>query len=76
MCQDQNARYYRRTFLPLLRLGPFERRAGGGWRFGTKPIAERIVQRLIAAGLARIDGDRVVGAEAAQICATAHRGAS
>jgi hypothetical protein len=55
------AHEYSRTFLRLLRLGPFERRARGGWRFGTRPIAEHVVERLIAQGLARRDGDRIVG---------------
>jgi hypothetical protein len=67
------AHEYSRTFLRLLRLGPFDRAIGAGWRFGTKPTAERIVQRLIAAGLARREGDFVIAMEPAQICATGRK---
>ncbi len=43
-------------FLRLLKLSPFERRSGG-WRFGTKRIADAVVARLIASGAARRDGE-------------------
>lgn len=43
----------------LLRFGHFEKRANGGWRFGTKVIADRVVERLVAAGVARQSGERV-----------------
>ncbi|MGN1291039.1 MAG: hypothetical protein ACI4XG_31315 [Bradyrhizobium sp.] len=44
--------------LELLRFGPFERR-GGRWRFGTRPIADQVVARLIATGWAVRDGDHI-----------------
>lgn len=47
-----------RAFLRLLKLSPFERRSGG-WRFGTKRIADAVVGRLIASGAAVSDGERV-----------------
>jgi hypothetical protein len=55
----------RHTYLRLLELSPFERRRtksnpGGGWRFGTKVIGDHIVERLVASGRARIEGDKVV----------------
>lgn len=46
-------------FLRLLKLSPFERRERGGWRFGTRRIADSVVDRLIASGRARIEGGRV-----------------
>lgn len=46
-------------FLRLLKLSPFERRARGGWRFGTKTISDPIVERLIASGRAASDGKTV-----------------
>lgn len=49
---------YDYRFLALLRLAPFERRPGG-WRFGTKTIGDRIVDRLVASGRASSDGARV-----------------
>jgi hypothetical protein len=49
---------YDYRFLKLLRLAPFERRPGG-WRFGIKPIADRIVERLVASGRASSDGATV-----------------
>jgi hypothetical protein len=45
--------------LRLLRLGPFERRPRGGWRFGTKVISDRKIGRLIASGHAQRDDNRV-----------------
>lgn len=45
--------------LRLLELSPFERRPGGGWRFGTRIVCDRVIQGLIASGRARIEGDRV-----------------
>jgi hypothetical protein len=47
---------YDRSFLRLLQLGPFERRLGGGWRFGTKIISDVIAERLFASGLTEISG--------------------
>ena len=47
---------YDRSFLRLLELGPFERRLGGGWRFGTKIISDVIAERLLAGGLTEISG--------------------
>lgn len=55
--------------LRLLKLSPFERRPRGGWRFGTKTIADSVVARLVAAGRAEIRGNQVVArrnAEAGQ----------
>lgn len=47
-------------YLTLLKLSPFERRAGGGcWRFGTRRIAGSVVDRLTASGRAEIDDDRL-----------------
>lgn len=46
-------------YLRLLRLGPFERRARGGWRFGTRKVADSVVDRLVASGRARIEADLV-----------------
>jgi hypothetical protein len=47
-------------YLTLLKLSPFERRAsGGGWRFGTRRIADSVVDRLTASGRAAIAGDRL-----------------
>jgi hypothetical protein len=54
--------YYNSRYRRLLELGPFER-CVRGWRFGTKIITDRTVDRLIAAGYARRDGDRVLMAE-------------
>lgn len=48
-----------RLILRLLDIQPLERRARGGWRFGTKAIGEPIVERLIASGRARIEQDRL-----------------
>ncbi|WP_439363111.1 hypothetical protein ACNJYD_19990 [Bradyrhizobium sp. DASA03005] len=47
----------RSYYLRLLELGQFERRARGGWRFGTRRISDRVVTQLIASGLAEIVGD-------------------
>ncbi|KRR26042.1 hypothetical protein CQ13_23300 [Bradyrhizobium retamae] len=49
--------YYK--YLSLLKLSPFERHAGGGWRFGTRRIAYSVVDRLTASGRARIEGSRL-----------------
>lgn len=46
-------------FRRLLAMGPFERRRGG-WRFGTRRIAEHIAIRMVDLGLAAVDGDRLV----------------
>ncbi|MBR1150137.1 hypothetical protein [Bradyrhizobium sp. JYMT SZCCT0428] len=56
-----------RPIARLLEFGAFEQGPRGGWRFGTKRIADRVVDRLIAAGAASRDGDRIV--KGAQICA-------
>jgi len=48
--------HYDRIFLRLLQLGPFERRLGGGWRFGTKIISDVIAERLLASGQTEISG--------------------
>lgn len=45
--------------LRLLDIQPLERRARGGWRFGTKTIGESTVAGLIASGRAEIRGDRL-----------------
>lgn len=45
-------------YLARLRLGTFDR-GRDGWRFGTCRLTEHIVDRLVAAGRAKIDGDRV-----------------
>ncbi|MBN8987455.1 MAG: hypothetical protein J0H42_04365 [Rhizobiales bacterium] len=50
---------YDRVFLRLLKLSPFERRARGGWRFGTRTISDQIVERLIASGRAMSDGETI-----------------
>lgn len=42
-------------YLTLLKLSPFERHPRGGWRFGTRRIAESVVTRLIASGRAASD---------------------
>lgn len=47
------------AYLRLLELGPFDRRASGGWRFGTKVISDVVVERLIAGGFAKRENDRV-----------------
>lgn len=39
-------------YLRLLALGPFQRRARGGWRFGTKVINDAVVERLLTSGRA------------------------
>ncbi len=46
-------------YVRLLELGAFERRERGGWRFGTKVIADRVVERLVDRGHAETDGRRV-----------------
>ena len=46
-------------YLRMLRLGPFERRTGDGWRFGTRRIADSVVDRLVANGRAEIEGGLV-----------------
>ena len=49
-----------RRALRLLELHPFERRRGGGWRFGTLTIATAVVERLIAGRLAAVVGDQLM----------------
>lgn len=46
-----------KRFFRLVQLGELTRR-DGVWRFGTKRIADHVVQRLADAGLIAIDGDR------------------
>ncbi|MBR1177158.1 hypothetical protein JQ617_24615 [Bradyrhizobium sp. KB893862 SZCCT0404] len=46
-------------YLRLLELGPFQRRARGGWRFGTKVINDAVIERLIASGKAILNKDLV-----------------
>jgi hypothetical protein len=46
-------------YLRLLKLAPFKRHHRGGWRFGTRRIGRVVVLRLVAAGRAEIDGQRV-----------------
>lgn len=53
-----DAAKYDSRLLRLMRLGALELRAGG-WRFGTKRIADQVVQRLVATGRTRRDGDRL-----------------
>lgn len=45
-------------FMLMLGQGQIQRRPNG-WRFGTRRIADRVVERLIASGRAQRDGDRV-----------------
>ena len=47
--------------LRLLKSQPLERRARGGWRFGTLRIGDATVDRLIARGRAEIRGGKVFG---------------
>lgn len=46
-------------YLRLLELGSFQRRENGGWRFGTRVINDTVVERLLAAGRAKLDGNQV-----------------
>lgn len=48
-----------RLTLRLLDIQPLERRARGGWRFGTRRIGDRVVAKLIASGRAEIRGGKV-----------------
>lgn len=50
--------------LRLLKIQPLERRARGGWRFGTKAIGDSLVARLIASGRAEIRGEQLHRTEA------------
>lgn len=45
--------------LRMLEMAPFERRPRGGWRFGTKCIADSAIDQLIRNGRARRDGDKI-----------------
>jgi hypothetical protein len=47
------------VYFRLLELGAFDRRAHGGWRFGTKVISDAVVERLIASGRATREDDHV-----------------
>lgn len=53
MARLKNSDY---RFLKLLEYSPFERRARGGWRFGTRRIGDSVVARLTASGRAASDG--------------------
>lgn len=58
---------YERLYLRLLKLSPFQQRSGG-WRFGTRRMADSVIERLIASGRARVAGEQLVrhdGAESA-----------
>jgi hypothetical protein len=44
--------------LRMLRMAPFVRRQNG-WRFGTKRIADSVIDRLVSAGRAVQDGNTV-----------------
>ncbi|GAB9224926.1 hypothetical protein BDS110ZK18_67180 [Bradyrhizobium diazoefficiens] len=44
----------------LLDIQPLERRARGGWRFGTRRISDGLADRLIAIGRAEIVRDRLL----------------
>jgi hypothetical protein len=46
-----------RQYLQLLRLAPFQR-GPRGWRFGTRPISEAVLERMIADGRIEISGDQ------------------
>jgi hypothetical protein len=46
-----------RRFARLIQMGELVRR-DGVWRFGTKRIADHVVQRLAEANVIAIDGDR------------------
>jgi hypothetical protein len=46
-------------YITLLKLSPFERNSRGGWRFGTRSVADSVVARLIASGRAAAD-DKLV----------------
>lgn len=50
---------HHKLLLRLLDIQPLERRARGGWRFGTRRIGESVVAKLIASGRAEIRGDRL-----------------
>lgn len=47
------------SYLRLLKFSPFERATRGGWRFGTRPIRDDVVKRLIDSGRAASDGTSV-----------------
>lgn len=47
---------YDPRFLRLLELSPFEKRTRGGYRFGTKTISDRVVDRMIESGCAVREG--------------------
>jgi hypothetical protein len=51
-----------RRALNFLQRGSLVRRSGG-WRFGTARIPDAIVERLVVAGKALVDGAQVVLAE-------------
>lgn len=52
-------------YLSLLKLSPFERHPRGGWRFGTRRIADSVVERMVACRRATIDTGQVRILEAA-----------
>jgi hypothetical protein len=45
-------------YLALLKLSPFQRHVRGGWQFGTRRIADSVVDRLTASGRAATDGQQ------------------
>lgn len=51
--------HHHRLTLRLLDVQPLERRARGGWRFGTRRISDNVVASLIASGRAEIRGERL-----------------
>ncbi len=51
--------------LAMLRMGGLVR-ASGHWRFGLTRVSDACVERLISAGRARIEGDRILKVEAAE----------
>lgn len=54
LCADQPLR----RCLRFLRMGPI-RRTASGWHFGTASIADTVIARALADGLAVRDGDTV-----------------
>lgn len=50
---------HHRFALRLLDVQPLERRARGGWRFGTRRISDHVVASLIASGRAEIRGEQL-----------------
>ncbi|WP_157642993.1 hypothetical protein [Bradyrhizobium sp. WSM4349] len=57
--RPQTARPHHEFILRLLDIQPLERRARGGWRFGTKVVGDSLAARLIASGRAEIRDNRL-----------------